>query len=133
MVFKDYILNEQQKALAATNVVMLESNSQYARIDLLIDKSDPNVMTGRSINNIKYCIFKKKFINLTELEKQIKALYISKGYNGIGFSKLTAEDYVRYVTAKNILQKLFNNELYLTEIDPKNAAKYFLAAEHTHF
>jgi len=66
---------------------------------------------------------------LTELAKQIKALYINAGYMGSGFSKLEPKDFVKYTTAKLILKKIFDAESYTVEIDTKSAAKYFYAGD----
>lgn len=129
MIFKQYVDAELFKTESATQTALLDSGSDLARIDMLIDKSDPNVLTGRVVQGVVYCIYHKKFINLTELANQIRALYIGKGYANVGFSKLSDKDLVKYATAKTILKKLFDSELYTVEIDPKSAAKYFFAAE----
>lgn len=131
MIFSQYVQNEQFKTESMSNTVLLETKSTVESIDTIIDKVDPNVFTGRIIQNVVYCIYKKKFINLTELANQIRALYINRGYGIVGYAKLQPKDFVKYATAKTILKQLFNNELYTVEIDAKNAAKYFLIAEYT--
>lgn len=111
--------------------MILETGDNTERIDLLIDSVDENVLTARVIRNNVYCMLHKRFINLTELAKQIKALYINKGHMGSGFSKLDPEDFVKYTTSKLILQKLFDAETYTVEIDTASAAKYFYTADFT--
>ncbi len=130
MIFSQYVQNEQLKTERATNTVLLETKSDNESIEFLVDEADENVLTGRVVKGIVYCIYHKKFVNLTELANQIRALYIAKGYGLAGFAKLTPQDFVKYTTAKTILKKLFDNELYTVEVDAKNAAKYFLAAEY---
>lgn len=130
MIFSQYVQNEQLKAESTTNIVLLETKSNSESIDTIIDKINPDVMTGRIVQDNVYCIYKKKFINLSELAKQIKALYINRGYGIVGFAKLSPKDFVKYATAKVILKHLFDNELYKVEIDAQKAANYFLAEEY---
>lgn len=132
MIFSQYVQNEQFKTERATNTVFFEtkSKSNLERIDIVVDKVNPDVMTGRVIQGVAYCIYKKKFINLTELANQIRALYINKGYGIVGYSKLQPKDFVKYATAKTILKRLFDNELYKVEIDAQKAANYFLVEEY---
>lgn len=130
MIFSQYVQNEQLKAESITNTILLETKSNLESIDTIIDKVNPEVMTGRIIQDVVYCIYKKKFINLSELAKQIKALYINRGYGIVGFAKLSSKDFVKYATAKTILKRLFDNELYKVEIDVQKAANYFLAEEY---
>lgn len=133
MNFAQYIAKETSKTARLTEVTMLDTGSNTETLEQVLSHADPKIMTGRTIRGVKYCIFNKKFINLTELANQVRALYASKGYLGVGFSKLDDTDYVRYSTAKVILDKLFNSDLYFVEIDPIQAAKYFLAAEYAEF
>lgn len=130
MIFSQYVQNEQFKTESATNTVLLETKSNTESIDIVVDKANPEVMTGRVIQGVVYCIYKKKFINLTELANQIKALYINKGYGIVGYAKLQPKDFVKYATAKTIIKRLFDNELYKVEIDAKKAANYFLVEEY---
>ena len=130
MIFSQYVQNEQFKTERATNTVFLETKSNLERIDIVVDKVNPDVMTGRVIHGVAYCIYKKKFINLTELANQIRALYINKGYGIVGYAKLQPKDFVKYTTAKTILKRLFDNELYKVEIDAQKAANYFLVEEY---
>ena len=116
MIFKQYLQLEEAKTTRATSAMILETGDNSERIDLLIDSVDENVLTARVIKGQVYCLLHKRFINLTELAKQIKALYINKGFMGSGFSKL-------------VLQKLFKAETYTVEIDAASAAKYFYAAD----
>jgi len=133
MNFSQYIVKETSKTARLSEVAMLDTGSKTETLDQVLYHVDPKVMTGRTIQGVKYCMFNKKFINLTELANQVRALYASKGYLGMGFSKLDDVDYVRYSTAKVILDKLFQSDLYYVEIDPKQAAKYFLADEYSEF
>lgn len=130
MIFSQYVQNEQFKTERATNTVLLETKSNLESIDIALDKVNPDVMIGRVIHGVVYCIYKKKFINLTELANQIKALYINKGYGIVGYAKLQPKDFVKYATAKTILKRLFDNELYKVEIDARKAANYFLVEEY---
>lgn len=133
MNFKQYLANENAKTLRLTEVAMLNTGAATETLDTVLAHVNPAIMTGRTINGVKYCFFNKKYINLTELANQVRALYISKGYMGLGFSKLADSDFVKYSTAKVILNDLFKNDLFYMEIDPKQAAKYFLAAEYVEF
>lgn len=129
MIFKQYLQLEEAKTTRATSAMILETGDNSERIDLLIDSVDENVLTARVIKGQVYCLLHKRFINLTELAKQIKALYINKGFMGSGFSKLDPEDFVKYTTSKLVLQKLFKAETYTVEIDARSAAKYFYTAD----
>lgn len=129
MIFKQYLLQETTDTEAATNVAMINTGAKNENIDIIVDKLDPNVMTGRVVNGNKYCIYKRKIINLTELANQIRALYISKGYGIISFAKLQDMDFIKYSRTKVVLKQLFDNENSTVEIDPKNAAQYFMYAD----
>ena len=129
MTFDQYLHLEEAKAERSIKPIILETGAKNESIDTLIDSCDPNTLTGRIINGSVYCIYHKRFINLTELAKQIKALYINAGYMGSGFSKLEPKDFVKYTTAKLILKKIFDAESYTVEIDTKSAAKYFYAGD----
>lgn len=130
MIFEQYLQIEEAKTERSVKTIILETGAKNESIDTLIDSCDPNTMTGRVIKGEVYCIFKKRFINLTELSKQVKALYINAGYMGAGFSKLDPKDFVKYSTAKVVLKRIFDSESYTVEIDTKSAAKYFYAADY---
>lgn len=130
MIFEQYVNNEITNAMSATVIPMLKTKTDCQDIDDILSNANPSIMTGRICNAEKYCFYKNKYINLTELDRQIKALYAGKGILGRGFSKLTAEDFVSYSTSKVVLLKLFDLELYDKEIDCKAAASYFAAADY---
>lgn len=129
MIFTQYLQLEEAKTARATSAMILETGDKTERIDTLIDSVDENVLTARIINGEVFCLLHKRFINLTELAKQVKALYINKGFMGSGFSKLDPEDFVKYTSSKLVLQKLFAANTYTVEIDTVSAAKYFYAAD----
>lgn len=130
MIFEQYLQLEQTKAERSTKTMILETGAKNESIDTLIDSCDENTLTARVIKGEVFCIYHKHFINLTELSKQVKALYINAGYMGAGFSKLEPKDFVTYSTAKLILKKLFDSEAYTVEIDTLSAAKYFYAEDY---
>ena len=129
MIFEQYLQLEEAKTARSTSAMILETGDRTERIDTLIDSVDENVLTARVINGSVYCLLHKRFINLTELAKQVKALYINKGFMGAGFSKLDPEDFVKYTSSKLVLHRLFNSNTYTVEIDTRSAAKYFYAAD----
>ena len=130
MIFDQYLQLEEAKTERSVKTMILETGAKGESIDTLIDSCDENTLTARVINNEVFCIFHKRFINLTELAKQIKALYINAGYMGSGFSKLDPKDFVKYTTSKLVLKQVFNSESYTVEIDTKSAAKYFYAEDY---
>ena len=67
-------------------------------------KCNPETWTAREINNVKYLIYNKKFINITELKQKIADVYNERGYSNYGFAKLSERDLVRYTKVKNILK-----------------------------
>ena len=130
MIFEQYLQLENAKTERSMNATVFATGDKTESIDWLLDDSDENVLTARIVKGVMYCIFHKRFINLNELSKQVKALYINKGFMGSGFSKLDPKDFVLYTSAKLILKKLFDSETYTVEINPISAAKYFYAADY---
>lgn len=130
MIFEQYLQLEEAKTERIMNAAVLATGDKAESIDRLIDDSDENVLTARIVKGVTYCLFHKRFINLDELAKQVKALYINKGFMGSGFSKLDPKDFVLYTSAKLVLKKLFDSETYTVEINPVSAAKYFYATDY---
>lgn len=130
MIFEQYVQIEKTKAERSAKTMILETGAKNESIDTLIDSCDENTLTARVVNGDVFCIYHKHFINLTNLSKQVKALYINNGCMGVGFSKLEPKDFVKYSTAKVILKKLFDSENYTVEIDTLSAAKYFYAEDY---
>lgn len=130
MIFEHYLQLEEAKTERAVNATVLATEDKAESIDKLLDTADENVLTARIVKDIVYCLYHKRFIDLTELAKQVKALYINKGFMGSGFSKLDPKDFVLYTSSKLILKKLFDSETYTIKIDPVSAAKYFYAADY---
>lgn len=130
MIFEQYLQLEEAKTERSMNATVIATGDKAESIDKLLDSSDENVLTARIVKGIVYCLYHKRFINLDELAKQVKALYINKGFMGSGFSKLDPKDFVLYTSVKLILKKLFDSETYTVEIDPVSAAKYFYAADY---
>ena len=75
---------------------------------------------------------KKKYINITELKKQIDILYNNKGYKDYGFSKLSESELIRYTMVKNILMTFFRSTSE-DEIDPESVANKLFISELKEF
>lgn len=130
MTFEQYLQLEEAKTEHSMNTAVFATGDTAESIDKLLDSTDENVLTARIVKGVAYCLYHKRFIDLNELAKQVKALYINKGFMGSGFSKLDPKDFVLYTSAKMILKKLFDSETYTVKIDPVSAAKYFYAADY---
>lgn len=130
MTFEQYLQLEEAKTEHSMNTAVFATGDKAESIDKLLDSTDENVLTARIVKGVAYCLYHKRFIDLNELAKQVKALYINKGFMGSGFSKLDPKDFVLYTSAKMILKKLFDSETYTVKIDPVSAAKYFYAADY---
>lgn len=91
-------------------------------------KCNPETWTAREINNVKYLIYNKKFINITELKQKIADVYNERGYSNYGFAKLTERDLVRYTKVKNILMDSFLSEVS-DELDTDYLAGKFFDKE----
>lgn len=127
--FQEYLQNELNKS---TNNKVIRTVIRPVKADDTIEdtvkKCNPNTWTAREINGIKYLIFNNKFINITELKSKINELYLSKGYQNYGFSKLSEHDLVRYTKVKNILMPSFMNETS-DELDIEYLASAFFDKE----
>ena len=91
-------------------------------------KCNPETWTAREINNVKYLIYNKKIINITELKQKIADVYNERGYSNYGFAKLTERDLVRYTKVKNILMDSFLSEVS-DELDTDYLAGKFFDKE----
>lgn len=91
-------------------------------------KCNPETWTAREINNVKYLIYNKKFINITELKQKIADVYNERGYSNYGFAKLSERDLVRYTKVKNILMDSFLSEVS-DELDTDYLAGKFFDKE----
>lgn len=127
--FQEYLQNELNKS---TDNKVIRTVIRPVKADDTIEdtvkKCNPNTWTAREINGIKYLIFNNKFINITELKSKINELYLSKGYQNYGFSKLSEHDLVRYTKVKNILMPSFMNETS-DELDIEYLASAFFDKE----
>jgi hypothetical protein len=97
-------------------------------IEDTVAKCNPETWTAREINNVKYLIYNKKFINISELKQKIADVYREKGYSDYGFAKLTERDLVRYTKVKNILMDSFLSEVS-DELDTDYLAGKFFDKE----
>lgn len=97
-------------------------------IEDTVAKCNPETWTAREINNVKYLIYNKKFINITELKQKIADVYNERGYSNYGFAKLTERDLVRYTKVKNILMDSFLSEVS-DELDTDYLAGKFFDKE----
>jgi hypothetical protein len=97
-------------------------------IEDTVTKCNPETWTAREINNVKYLIYNKKFINITELKQKIADVYNERGYSNYGFAKLTERDLVRYTKVKNILMDSFLSEVS-DELDTDYLAGKFFDKE----
>lgn len=133
MKFSDYVLNEESKVDELTNVALVNADTDTDNILTYLNHLDPNILSGRILLDKKYAIYKKKYINLTELANEIRALYLANGYMGQGFSRLSDVELLKYSVTKTLLKKIFDNDLYNNEIDTKKCAIYFFKNEFIYF
>lgn len=131
--FKQYLVEEENKAtdeLSKSTVV--HKAAKEMTLEDVIKKANPVIWTAREINNNKYLIYNQKYINITELKKQIDILYNNKGYTGYGFSKLSESELVRYTTVKDILMSFFKS-VPENEIDAEAVANKLFINELKEF
>lgn len=127
--FQEYLQNELNKSTDNKVIrTVIHPVKADDTIEDTVKKCNPNTWTAREINGIKYLIFNNKFINITELKSKINELYLSKGYQNYGFSKLSEHDLVRYTKVKNILMPSFMNETS-DELDIEYLASAFFDKE----
>lgn len=110
--FKQYLVEEENKATdEISKEAVIRKAAKEMTLDDVIKNANPEIWTAREINNNKYLIYNQKYINITNLKKQIDILYNNKGYKDYGFSKLSESELVRYTMAKNILMSFFKTDL----------------------
>jgi len=131
--FKQYLVEEENKAtdeLSKSTVV--RKAAKEMTLEDVIKEANPTIWTAREINNNKYLIYNQKYINITELKKQIDILYTNKGYTGYGFSKLSESELVRYTMVKDVLMSFFRS-VPEDEIDPETVANKLFINELKEF
>lgn len=127
--FHDYVKQELNKSTDDKVVgTVIRPVKTADTIEDTVVKCNPNTWTAREINNVKYLIYNKKFINLTKLKSKIDEVYLANGYENYGFSKLSEHDLVRYTKVKDILMDSFMNEIS-DELDEEYLANKFFAKE----
>lgn len=127
--FHDYVKQEMNKSTddKVTGTVIKPAKTGDT-IEDTVNNCNPNTWTAREINKIKYLIYNKKFINVTELKEKINTVYQENGYSNYGFSKLSEHDLVRYTKVKDILMDSFMNEVS-DELDTDYLANKFFTKE----
>lgn len=131
--FKQYLVEEENKATdeQIKDTVVRKAAKEMTLEDVIKD-ANPTIWTAREIGNNKYLIYNKKYINITELKKQIDILYNNKGYKDYGFSKLSESELIRYTMVKNILMTFFRS-VSDDEIDPESVANKLFISELKEF
>jgi hypothetical protein len=131
--FKQYLVEEENKATdeLSKSTVVRKAAKEMTLEDVIKD-ANPTIWTAREIGNNKYLIYNKKYINITELKKQIDILYNNKGYKDYGFSKLSESELIRYTMVKNILMTFFRS-VSDDEIDPESVANKLFISELKEF
>lgn len=106
--FREYLNNELNKTTdVKVQSTIIHKVEKEKTLDDIIEAANPKIWTAREINGIKYLIYNKKVLNVTDLKKKINVFYTSKGYTNYGFAKLSEPDLVRYTKVKNIIMPMF--------------------------
>lgn len=131
--FKQYLVEEENKATdEQIKDTVVRKAAKEMTLEDVINNANPTIWTAREIGNNKYLIYNKKYINITELKKQIDILYNNKGYKDYGFSKLSESELIRYTMVKNILMTFFRSTSE-SEIDPESVANKLFISELKEF
>lgn len=131
--FKQYLVEEENKATdEQIKDTVVRKAAKEMTLEDVINNANPTIWTAREIGNNKYLIYNKKYINITELKKQIDILYNNKGYKDYGFSKLSESELIRYTMVKNILMTFFRS-VSEGEIDPESVANKLFISELKEF
>lgn len=131
--FKQYLVEEENKATdEQIKDTVVRKAAKEMTLEDVINNANPTIWTAREIGNNKYLIYNKKYINITELKKQIDILYNNKGYKDYGFSKLSESELIRYTMVKNILMTFFRSTSE-DEIDPESVANKLFISELKEF
>ena len=131
--FKQYLVEEENKATdEQIKDTVVRKAAKEMTLEDVINNVNPTIWTAREIGNNKYLIYNKKYINITELKKQIDILYNNKGYKDYGFSKLSESELIRYTMVKNILMTFFRSTSE-DEIDPESVANKLFISELKEF
>lgn len=88
-----------------------------------LKETKPTVWTAKIVKNQKYLIYNEHYLNISNLAKELKALYSKNGYENYGFSKLDESDLIRYTTVRDILSREFSNPMATSELDPVAVAQ----------
>lgn len=131
--FKQYLVEEVNKTTdEEVKDTVIRKAAKEMTLEDVINNANPTIWTAREIGNNKYLIYNKKYINITELKKQIDILYNNKGYKDYGFSKLSESELIRYTMVKNILMTFFRSTSE-DEIDPESVANKLFISELKEF
>lgn len=132
MLFNQYVKRLKDKSEAEKQAILKYVTDKTETISDVAYACQEGVLCGRVVNNHKYAIYNRKYLDLTVLAKYLKALYKKNGYDGVGFSRLSDAELLKYTTTKIIIKNLCKTSL-TDEVDVKYAAEEIFANEYKDF
>lgn len=123
MTFSEYVKLNMDKAYNREDIKEVPVvNTVAAPVDVS-KQLDPKVWNAKIMGKDKVLFFNNRHLNVTELRKEIKALYKANGYENYGFSKLDEGELVRYKTLRDILSNEFLDFEADEQLNPKVIAQ----------
>lgn len=123
MIFGDLIKLAEAKLEKDNNVI--DSNG-----DELVDFVNKTEQ-GKWYKFVKddvYLVYNKHYLNMTKLHNEIITVYSLKGYVGLGMSKLSIEQLLRYSGVRLLIKPFFLD--INQNIDPNGVANMLLRKEY---
>ena len=130
--FKEYLTDEVNRTTDEKVRGTAIRTAGDLTLDEVLAKTSPTVWTGREISGIKYLVYNRHYLNITELKKQLDIVYDNAGYAGYGFSKLSEPELVRYTRVKDIVMPFFMSSVEAA-VDPELVAQKLFMNELKEF
>ena len=106
--------------------------SNYVGIDEILKTINPQKWTARIIQEEKYLFYNNKYLNVSKFKEAIDKLYSQNGYTNFGYSKIPAEDLVRYKRIKDLIMPTFF-DVMTDELDPEILANILYNDDYKEF
>lgn len=105
MIFGDYIKLSTMNENKSTYDVEI---SNEVGIENFIEKTEDS-RWYKFVDGDIFLIYNKHYLNMNELQREIIAIYSTTGYIGIGFSKLTIDQLLKYSVVRDIIKPYFSD------------------------
>jgi hypothetical protein len=123
MIFGDLIKLAEAKLEKDNNVI----DSRGVELVDFVNKTEQGKWY-KFVKDDVYLVYNKHYLNMTKLHNEIITVYSLKGYIGLGMSKLSIEQLLRYSGVRLLIKPFFLD--INQNIDPNVVANMLLRKEY---